>query len=67
MLWGVQWTGGTIRIYPKAYEGEKGAENDSRLHHAVVIKLTEELGATDAALVEFWLIDLQIKRRGFGI
>lgn len=54
----VQRAGAAILIDPKGDEGEEGAENDGRLHHAVVVELAQELGAADPPLVELGLVDL---------
>ena len=58
MLRGIQVTGAAVLVHPEGDEGEKGAENDRGLHHAVVVELTQELGTADAPLVKFGLVDL---------
>lgn len=65
MLWGVQRAGTAVLIHAEGDEGEEGAENDGRLHHAVVVELAQELGAADPPLVELGLVDLGSEgRRG---
>lgn len=39
VLWRVQRAGAAVLIDSKGNEGKEGAENDSRLHHAVVVEL----------------------------
>lgn len=58
VLWRVQGAGASILTDPKGDEREQGAENNCRLHHAVIVELAQELGATDPPLVEFGLVDL---------
>lgn len=67
MLRRVQRAGAAVWIDPEGDEGEEGAENDSRLHHAVVVELAQELGAADTPLVEFRLVDLQMDINGTSI
>lgn len=64
MLGGVQRAGTAVLIDPEGDEGEEGAENDGRLHHAVVVEFAQELGAADPPLVEFGLVDLRLNRGG---
>lgn len=58
----VQRAGAAVLIDPERDEGEEGAENDGRLHHAVVVELAQELGAADPPLVELGLVDLRMDR-----
>lgn len=61
VLRGVQGAGAAVLAHPEGGEGEQGAEDDGRLHHAVVVQLAQELGAADSPLVELGLIDLEQK------
>ena len=63
----IQEAGAAVRVHPEEDEGEEGAENDGRLHHAVVIELAQELGAADAPLVELGLVDLGVDGGGRGV
>lgn len=62
MLRRVQRAGAAVLVDPEGDEGEEGAENDGRLHHAVVVELAQELGAADPSLVELGLVDLGMDR-----
>lgn len=63
VLRGVQGAGAAVRTHPEGGEGEQGAEDDGRLHHAVVVQLAQELGTADPPLVELGLIDLEQKNK----
>lgn len=63
VLRGVQGAGAAVLTHPEGGEGEQGAEDDGRLHHAVVVQLAQELGAADPPLVELGLIDLNRTER----
>lgn len=62
VLGGVQGARAAVLVHAEGDEGEEGAEDDGRLHHAVVVELAQELGAADAALVELGLVDLATER-----
>lgn len=62
VLRGVQGAGAAVLVHPEGGEGEQGAEDDGRLHHAVVVELAQELGAADPPLVELGLIDLESQK-----
>ena len=53
-------TGGrrTIQGHPKGDEGVEDPEDDSGLHHAVVVQLTQVLDAAHPTLVVPWVVDL---------
>lgn len=59
MLRRVQRARAAVLADPEGDEGEEGAEDDGRLHHAVVVELAQELGAADPPLVELGLVDLK--------
>lgn len=63
VLGGVQRAGAAVLVDAKGDEGEERAEDDGRLHHAVVVELAQELGAADAPLVELRLVDLAAAER----
>lgn len=60
MLGRVQRAGAAVLVDAKGDEGEERAEDDGRLHHAVVVELAKKLGAADAPLVELRLVDLAV-------
>lgn len=63
MLRWVQRAGAAVLVDAEGDEGEERAEDDGRLHHAVVVELAQELGAADAPLVELGLVDLEAAGR----
>lgn len=65
MLGGIQGAGAAVLIDAEGDEGEEHAEDDGRLHHAVVVQLAQELGAADAPLVELGLVDLVARKMTF--
>lgn len=60
----VQRAGAAVLVDAEGDEGEERAEDDGRLHHAVVVELAQELGAADAPLVELGLVDLAAAAAG---
>lgn len=62
----VQRAGAAVLVDAEGDEGEEHAEDDGRLHHAVVVELAQELGAADAPLVELGLVDLVAAGRETG-
>lgn len=63
VLWWVQGAGASVLVDPEGDEGVEGAKNDGRFHHAVVVELTQELGAADPPLVELRLVDLRREKK----
>lgn len=50
-----------IRVHAERDKGEERAEDDSRLHHTVVIQLPQKLSAADPPLVKLGLVHLKTK------
>lgn len=59
VLWRVKGAGASVLVDPEGDERVERAENDGRLHHAVVVQLTQELGTADTPLVELGLVNLR--------
>ena len=63
VLGGVEGGGRAVGVHAERDEGEERAEDDGRLHHAVVVELAQELGTAHTPLVKLGLVHLGGRER----